>query len=117
MLLPPPKTSLPSKSGILNKNDFKLLANLGEGSFGKVYKVNHELTDQKYAIKVMTKDRIKSPGMIKQVKNEIEIMQNIDHPNIVKLVTYFENDANIYLVLELGGVNFCDLVKPLRSVV
>ena len=33
-------------------------------------------------------------------------MQGIDHPNIVKLITYFENDANIYLVLELGGVKF-----------
>lgn len=103
-LLDPPKVSLPSKSGSLNKNDFKLLANLGEGSFGKVYKVSHETTGRKFAIKVIAKDRIKGPRMVNQVKNEIGIMQDIDHPNIVRLETYFENEANIYLVLELGGV-------------
>lgn len=103
--LQPPKHSLPSKSALLNKNDFKLLANLGEGSFGKVYKVLHTPTDKHYAIKVMEKDKIRHPNMVKQVRNEIDIMQIIDHPNIVQLVTYFENESKVYLVLELGGVD------------
>ena len=38
-IMPPAATSLSSNSDALNKNDFKLLSNLGEGSFGKVYKV------------------------------------------------------------------------------
>lgn len=103
-VLPVPTKTLPSNAATLNKNDFKLLANLGEGSFGKVYKVEHLPTQKQYAIKVMAKEKMKNPSMMKQVKNEIQIMQAINHPNIVDLVTYFENDANIYLVLELGGV-------------
>lgn len=104
-LLPPPKRTLASNSETLNKNDFKLEANLGEGSFGKVYKVLHVPSGDQYAIKVMDKERIKHPNMVKQVRNEIGIMQVVDHPNIVRLVTYFENDVKVYLVLELGGVN------------
>lgn len=96
--------TLPSNSDSLNKNDFKLLSNLGEGSFGKVYKVQHLPTGELYAVKVVSKDRLRNNTMMRQIQNEITIMQGIDHPYIVKLVTYFENDANIYLVLELGGV-------------
>ena len=105
-IMPPAATSLSSNSESLNKNDFKLLTNLGEGSFGKVYKVQHLPTGDLYAVKVVSKDRLRNSTMLQQIKNEIEIMQSIDHPNIVKLITYFENDANIYLVLELGGVKF-----------
>jgi serine/threonine protein kinase len=107
-ILQPAKQTLPSKSAVLNKNDFKLLANLGEGSFGKVYKVEHTPTDKLYAIKVMDKEKIKHPNMVKQVRNEIDIMQVIDHPNIVQLTTYFENESKVYLVLELGGVDLAD---------
>lgn len=105
-ILPSPKTTLSSASpsGELDKNDFQLMSNLGEGSFGKVYKVTHRPTGDLYAIKVVSKEKMKSPSMLKQIQNEIEIMQGITHPNIVKLWTYFENEKNIYLVLELGGV-------------
>lgn len=39
-----------------------------------------------------------------QIRNEIEIMQVAQHPNIVRLVTYFEDDSFIYLVMELAEV-------------
>jgi serine/threonine protein kinase len=104
-VLPPAKKTLATNAQQLNKHDFKLLANLGEGSFGKVYKVEHIPTGAHYAIKVMAKEKLKNPKMLKQVQTEISIMESVSHKNIVDLVTYFENDANIYLVLELGGVN------------
>lgn len=103
-ILPSAKNTLPSSGSTLNKHDFKLVSNLGQGSFGKVYQVTHLPTGLQYAIKVVSKDKMKNDSMLKQIKNEIGIMQQIDHPFIVKLITYFENDANIYLVLELGGV-------------
>lgn len=104
-MLPPAANTLPSGSGSLNKNDFKLITNLGQGSFGKVYKVSHIPSGHEYAIKVISKEKTKSPSMMKQIQNEIGIMQSINHPCIVKMLTYFENDSNIYLVLELGGQN------------
>ena len=104
-VLPPPKKTLASNAQQLNKHDFKLLSNLGEGSFGKVYKVEHIPTQAHFAIKVMAKEKLKNPKMLRQVQTEIQIMESITHENIVELVTYFENEANVYLVLELGGVN------------
>ncbi len=104
-VLPPPRKTLATNASQLNKHDFKLVSNLGEGSFGKVYKVEHVPSKANYAIKVMAKDKLKNPKMLKQVQTEIQIMESIHHENIVELVTYFENEANIYLVLELGGVS------------
>ena len=103
-LFPPAKNKLPSFQQSLNKNDFKNLNSLGEGSFGKVFRVNHLPTGVDYAVKVVPKEKIKTANMIKQITNEILIMQSMDHPNIVKLITYFENTTNVYLVMELGGV-------------
>jgi serine/threonine protein kinase len=39
------------------------------------------------------------------LQNEIEILKQVDHPNIVKLYDIFEDDDNYYLVMELmtGG--------------
>lgn len=114
-LLPEASKTLSSQGVELDKNDFRLLANLGRGSFGKVYKVSHIPTGHEYAIKIVCKEKTKTESMIKQIQTEVGVMERVDHPGIVKLYTYFENDANIYLVLELGGDNlYTVLLKEKR---
>lgn len=104
-LLPEPPTTLPSASGRLSTQDFKKEIDLGKGSFGKVCKVIHRSTSQPYAIKFMEKNKIIQLKMVDQLKNEIDIMQAVQHPNIVKLVTYFEDANFFYLVMELAEVS------------
>ena len=31
---------------------------------------------------------------------EVRILQTLDHPNVIKLYEYFEDDINVYLVME-----------------
>lgn len=33
--------------------------------------------------------------------NEVEIMKHTDHPHIVKVYEYFENEHNMFIVMEL----------------
>ena len=42
------------------------------------------------------------------ILEEVEIMKEIDHPNIVKIYEYFETNDFIYIVMELitGGELF-----------
>ena len=40
--------------------------------------------------------------MIEQVTNEVKIMYSLNHPYILKLYNHFEDDINIYLVLEFA---------------
>jgi calcium-dependent protein kinase len=42
------------------------------------------------------------------MRQEIEIMKNLDHPNIIKLINVFEDSLDLFLVMELcnGGELF-----------
>lgn len=75
-----------------------------KGSFGKVHQVEHILTKTDYAIKVISKIQVINLKMKEQLKNEIVIMQKVHHENIIRLVTYFEDEKCVYLVMELCGV-------------
>lgn len=51
---------------------------------------------------MVEKDVIDKCGLHEQLLNEIQIMESLQHPNIIKLFGYFEDMKNIYLVMELS---------------
>eukprot|EP01006_Ploeotia_vitrea_P008190 TRINITY_DN19312_c0_g1_i1.p1 TRINITY_DN19312_c0_g1~~TRINITY_DN19312_c0_g1_i1.p1 ORF type:complete len:393 (+),score=26.71 TRINITY_DN19312_c0_g1_i1:33-1211(+) len=88
--------------------DFAILKIIGQGTFGKVLKVKLIHTGDVYAMKVMRKDEIKRQNMIINTKNEKLILQQLDHPYIVKLHFAFHTKDRLYLCLDLlsGGELF-----------
>ena len=87
------------------KEDFYSEENeaIGKGGFGRVWKVRHKDSDKVYVIKVMGKQNIINQKMTEQINREIEIMYKINHPHIIKLINHFEDDENLYLIMELGA--------------
>ncbi|KAJ3192513.1 Serine/threonine-protein kinase plk4 [Irineochytrium annulatum] len=81
--------------------DYDLSEKLGQGGFGFVYKARIKLTGVDVAIKMIDKMLMKASKMSRRVGNEIEIHWQLHHPSILKLLTYFEDDAFVYLVMEL----------------
>jgi serine/threonine protein kinase len=77
---------------------------LGTGISGSVKVCVHKSTNVQYALKTLDKEKVKKENYEK-LKEEITIMQDLDHPNILRLHECFETDATIYLILELcrGG--------------
>lgn len=73
------------------------------GAFGKVYKVFHKKSKLFYAIKEMDKSQLKSNDMCEQIINEVKIMYSLNHENIIKLNNHFEDDKNVYLILEFAS--------------
>ena len=57
------------------------------------------------AIKIIEKSRVSN---VERFKLEVEIMMRLDHPSILRLYDYFEDEKRVYLVLELctGGELF-----------
>lgn len=86
-------------------SDFDTIENkaLGEGAFGEVFKVRHKETQIEYAIKVISKEKVRSSNMLQQIRREIRIMYSLTHPHIIKLYNHFEDDRNFYLILELAA--------------
>ena len=71
---------------------------IGIGAYGKVYKVQHKKTLQIRAMKVISKTQLKENFNEESIKNEIEVLKNINHPNIIKLYEVFHDDVNYYLI-------------------
>ena len=77
---------------------------LGSGASGPVRVCVHKGTQLEFALKRLSKLKL-APDKLDQLRIEIAIMADLDHPNILRLLEYFETDDEIYLILEIcrGG--------------
>eukprot|EP00826_Nyctotherus_ovalis_P030099 TRINITY_DN2390_c0_g4_i1.p1 TRINITY_DN2390_c0_g4~~TRINITY_DN2390_c0_g4_i1.p1 ORF type:complete len:720 (-),score=267.85 TRINITY_DN2390_c0_g4_i1:106-2265(-) len=105
-------------SGLENepkKDDFIAMtaASIGSGGFGKVYKVRHKVSQNVYAIKVISKKKIIEQEMCEQIKLEVRIMYSLNHEHIIKLYNHFEDNDYFYLLVEYapGGQLYDQLKK------
>ncbi|KAM3146451.1 hypothetical protein pb186bvf_001420 [Paramecium bursaria] len=80
--------------------NFLILKNLGKGKYSEVYLAKHIQTGFSVALKVIKKAQILKEKMEAQLAWEIKIQYLLDHPNIVKLYTFFQTTTEIVLVLE-----------------
>ena len=90
--------------------DLTLLKCLGKGAFGEVYLTSKQGSKQKYATKKIDKKFTQNPKAKKYLDNEINILKEIDHPNIIKLIEVQDTSKFYYLVMELcngGGLSEC----------
>lgn len=72
---------------------------LGTGAFGTVLKGRLKGSGESgwRAIKKIPKKKVKDPT---EFAREIEILQKLDHPNIIKLYETFEDSRNVYMITE-----------------
>jgi cAMP-dependent protein kinase regulator len=81
---------------------------LGVGTFGKVWLVSHQRTNVPYALKQLSKREIIGHHQVEGVIREKNIMASLEHPFVVNLVATFQDDRNLYMLIELvqGGELF-----------
>jgi hypothetical protein len=96
-----------SKKNFLNETEFDTIRLLGRGGFGAVSGCRSSLTGKLYALKIMNKKRIKSKRAMKMCLSERYSLElnNGNSPYIISLKYSFQNNENLYLVLDLmiGG--------------
>ena len=79
--------------------DYTFIKDIGEGNFGKVKLSVMNSTKEKYAIKILDKEKLKS--QTKSTKyNEIEIISKLKHPNIIYVEKILEDEKNYYIIME-----------------
>ena len=88
-----------SKNTDVRKN-YEFISMLGNGSYGKVrlYR-DRNYKDLLFAIKTLKKEGIPQ-YQFNLIKSEVNILSNLDHPNIVKYFGVFEDDWYIHIVME-----------------
>jgi calcium-dependent protein kinase len=85
---------------------------LGSGAFGEVRLCLHKDTQTQRAVKVLRKNLLDDKEM-DMLKNEIAILKDMDHPNIVKMYEFLEDEKRIYIVTEIckGGELFDEILS------
>ena len=81
---------------------------LGVGTFGKVWLVSHKRTGTAYALKQLSKREIIGHHQVEGVIREKNIMASLDHPFVVNLVSTFQDERSLFMLIELvqGGELF-----------
>jgi calcium-dependent protein kinase len=82
--------------------EYDVIEFLGEGSFGKVYKVKNKESTKEFAMKVISKSAAFSPGSDeREILKEINILKSLDHQNIMKIYEYYNTPLELYIISEL----------------
>ncbi|XP_038694508.1 mitogen-activated protein kinase kinase 4-like [Tripterygium wilfordii] len=94
---------LPLPPQQLSFTDLDRVNRIGSGSGGTVYKVVHRPSGRLYALKVIYGNH--EDSVRRQMRREIEILRDVDHPNVVKCHDMFDHNGEIQVLLEFmdGG--------------
>ena len=85
-------TGLPTKK-------YKILSKLGDGSYGTVFLAVNIMTKQNIAMKKIKKVKENEIDDM-EIKNEIDILKKLDHPNIVKIIEFYSASKAYYIITD-----------------
>ena len=80
--------------------DYKILDEIGRGSFAIVKEAIRKTDNKKVAMKIYDKYKLLDPHSKKMINMEIEILKKLNHSNIVKLYEVIDTVKELYLVME-----------------
>jgi 3-phosphoinositide dependent protein kinase-1 len=80
--------------------DFTIIQELGEGSYGKVILAKHNLNGKIYALKKINKNKLSHLEKAYEVHIEKQILAELRHPNILKLHKTFQDKKHLYFALD-----------------
>lgn len=102
------RSSLPAaRMGVENYHVVELV---GEGSFGKVYKGRRKYTGQTVAMKFILKHG-KSEKDIDNLRQEIEILRQLKHENIIEMLDAFESPQEFCVVTEFAQGELFEILE------
>ncbi|MBN2581126.1 MAG: protein kinase [Pirellulales bacterium] len=80
---------------------YQILDQLGKGGMGTVYKALHVETNEPAAVKLLSAALAREEGFRDRFQSEIETLRKLNHPNIVRLFGFGEQDDQLFYGMEL----------------
>ncbi|CAI5747515.1 unnamed protein product [Peronospora destructor] len=94
--------------------NYHILERIGEGSFGKVYRGRRKYSGHIVALKFVTKQG-KSARDLKNLRQEINILRQLNHCNIIAMMDSFETDREFCLVTEYAQGELFQVLEDEQS--
>jgi serine/threonine protein kinase len=95
-------------------SEYNLLDLVGEGSFGKVYKARKKFTGETSAIKFIAK-KGKTERDLRSLRQEIDILRVLKHPNIIAMRDAFETENEFCVVMEYAQGELFEVLEDDRT--
>ena len=98
--------------GIKQINNYKFIYEIGKGSASNVYLAVNEKTNELFAIKQISFEKITEKSSMENFKRELKLLNSFNNENIIKILGIEKTKNNIYLVLEYcNGGNLMEYKK------
>jgi tRNA A-37 threonylcarbamoyl transferase component Bud32 len=99
---------------------YKLVDKIASGGMGVIYKardIRGKSRTSAYAVKVLKEQYFKDDIYIKRFKNEAALIDQLNHPNIVKVMERGDDDGTLYIAMELlEGKTLADLMEKEKQI-
>ncbi|KDR83706.1 hypothetical protein GALMADRAFT_205611 [Galerina marginata CBS 339.88] len=82
-----------------NKDLYKIVSQVGEGTFGKVYKACNTISGAHVALKRIRMESERD-GFPVTAMREIKLLQSLRHDNVVRLYEMMVSNGSVYMVFE-----------------
>ena len=116
----------PTPAAIVRKDPFegrhfggkyKILKRIAKGGMGAVYLAQHAQTGQQVAVKILTEEFSKMPGIQGRFKREASATGRLEHPNIVATIEMAQEESWTYIVMEyVDGGSLIDLIMKEKKI-
>ncbi len=80
--------------------DYEVIAPLGAGGMGRVYKVRNVISNREEAMKILLPDFAADPDLAARFMAEIRTLAGLEHPGIAQLRTAFQHNNQFVMVME-----------------
>ena len=82
---------------------YNILDELGNGTYGAVFKAFDPVLRQEVAIKQLKDQFISDPDVISRFKREGQLLTGLNHSNIIKIIDYLIVENRHYIIMEFCG--------------
>jgi len=97
-------------------NNYVIERKLGDGGMGEVFYAKHNKVDREVAIKVLHSHLFSNENIHNRFKNEANALIKLNHPNIVKIFDYVEQDNFACLIMEyINGYTLDDYISKVSG--
>jgi len=94
-------------------SQYTLIARLGQGGMGIVYRAHQHSMDRNVALKTILPEKLGNQGKVISFLTEAVVTGNLDHPNIMPVydVGYEQNGHPFYSMKEITGQSWQQVIK------
>src|SRR5580692_10401134 len=86
--------------GTLLAERYRIIAKLGQGGMGEVYRADDIVLGQAVALKFLPVEVTDNPKALERFRNEVRIARQVSHPNVCRVHDLGEIDGQLFLSME-----------------